>query len=96
MNRDPSVAAAELLSGKKRKSADVAVSRPRKQGHRPLPDGDVPPDEGPGLEGDEAPVSLKQDTPGRPKSASSRQQTQPDQKTQTGNSEQDARTAGKK
>jgi hypothetical protein len=36
-----------------------------------------------------------QDTPGRPKDSGSRQQTQPDQQTQTGTPELDRRGAGK-
>jgi hypothetical protein len=43
----------------------------------------------PGLESDKSPDDLKQDTPGRPKSASSRQQTQPRQTLQSGNEETD-------
>jgi hypothetical protein len=35
-----------------------------------------------------------QDTPGRPKSSASRQQTQPDQGTQSGSPELDAKDAG--
>jgi hypothetical protein len=35
-----------------------------------------------------------QDTPGRPKSSASRQQTQPDQRTQSGSPELDAKDAG--
>jgi hypothetical protein len=37
----------------------------------------------------------EQDTPGRPKSSSSRQQTRPDQGTQSGNPEIDSKTEGK-
>jgi hypothetical protein len=55
--------------------------------------GDDDSGESPGLEEDKAPDALQQDTPGRPKSASSRQQTQPGQSTQTGNAAQDAKNA---
>jgi hypothetical protein len=37
-----------------------------------------------------------QDTPGRPKSSASRQQTQPDQRAQSGSPELDAKDAGSK
>lgn len=56
-------------------------------------DQDVKADNRPGLESDESPDDLKQDTPGRPKSASSRQQTQPRQRVQSGNDETDTSTA---
>lgn len=46
-----------------------------------------------GLEGDNG--KPKQDTPGRPKTSSSRQQTHPDQNSQTGSRELDARSARK-
>jgi hypothetical protein len=46
-----------------------------------------------GLQGDKG--EPKQDTPGRPKSSSSRQQTQPGQNSQTGSPELDARSARK-
>lgn len=45
--------------------------------------------EQPGLERDNGATDLQQDTPGRPKSASSRQQTQSDQVTQSGSTELD-------
>ncbi len=47
-----------------------------------------------GLDDDRA--QPKQDTPGRPKSSSSRQQTQPGQNSQTGSRELDARSARKR
>jgi len=49
-----------------------------------------------GLEGDGNSPRVKQDTPGRPKSASSRQQTQPAQATQSGSANLDAAASKKR
>jgi hypothetical protein len=49
-----------------------------------------------GLAPDPAIAGQQQDTPGRPKTASSRQQTQPDQNSQTGNAKLDARSQGRR
>lgn len=46
-----------------------------------------------GLNGDISPFTQHQDTPGRPKSASSRQQTRPEQATQTGSAKLDSQGA---
>jgi hypothetical protein len=95
MNRDPGVAAAMLQAEKDAEAPDddqpvddASMARKR-QMHRKPPGKDAPASGHSGLEGDDSADDLQQDTPGRPKSASSRQQTQPRQKGQTGNDEQD-------
>jgi hypothetical protein len=94
MNRDPSVAAA-MLQGQKNvdnpvdeSPDDAGMSRKKKMRRKSGKAGGQATERS-GLEGDPDPGDLKQDTPGRPKSASSRQQTQPQQKVLTGNDEQD-------
>jgi hypothetical protein len=96
MNRDPTVATA-ILQDQKKVETDAGTEPPpddasmsRKSGmRRKERDQHVQADALPGLESDESPDDLKQDTPGRPKSASSRQQTQPRQVVQSGNEETD-------
>jgi hypothetical protein len=48
-----------------------------------------------GLAPDPAIAGPQQDTPGRPKTASSRQQTQPEQNSQTGSAKLDAHSRGR-
>lgn len=96
MNRDPSVAAAMLQDEEKvdtpartaPEGDDASMSGKSRMRRKSLDKG-VRADRLSGLAGDESPDGLKQDTPGRPKSASSRQQTKPRQIVQSGNDEKD-------
>jgi hypothetical protein len=68
---------------------DAAMSRKSRMRPKSRDEG-VAAERRPGLQGDAGPDKLKQDTPGRPKSASSRQQTQPRQTVQSGSDEDDS------